>query len=86
MGSRAVWRRRNRGVNPVAGWSARAKEVRLFGLGQWALRVTHRFSTVAAADLVVVLADGCVAEIGTHAELIAARGRYAELYELQARG
>lgn len=48
--------------------------------------VTHRFSTVAAADLVVVLDSGRIAEIGTHAELIAAAGTYAELYELQARG
>jgi ATP-binding cassette subfamily B protein len=48
--------------------------------------VTHRFSTVAAADLVVVLDSGRIAEIGTHAELIAAAGPYAELYELQARG
>lgn len=48
--------------------------------------VTHRFSTVAAADLVVVLADGGVREVGSHAELIAADGAYAELYALQARG
>ncbi len=48
--------------------------------------VTHRFSTVAAADLVVVLDRGTVAEVGTHQELVAARGRYADLYALQARG
>jgi ATP-binding cassette subfamily B protein len=48
--------------------------------------VTHRFSTVAAADLVVVLADGRVAEVGSHASLMAAGGGYAELYGLQARG
>jgi len=50
------------------------------------LLVTHRFSTVAAADLVVVLDKGKVAEVGTHAQLMAAGGHYAELYELQARG
>ena len=50
------------------------------------LLVTHRFSTVAAADLVVVLDRGTVAEVGTHSELVAAKGRYADLYALQARG
>ena len=54
--------------------------------GAVTLLVTHRFSTVAAADLVVVLDEGRVVESGTHAELVAAGGRYAELYELQARG
>lgn len=48
--------------------------------------VTHRFSTVSAADLVVVMADGAVAEIGTHDELMAADGTYAHLYSLQAAG
>lgn len=50
------------------------------------LVVTHRFSTVAAADRVIVLADGQVAEQGTHEQLMAARGRYADLYGLQAAG
>ncbi len=48
--------------------------------------ITHRFSTVASADLVVVLVGGRVAEVGRHADLIAAGGAYAELYELQAAG
>ena len=46
--------------------------------------VSHRFSTVRGADLIVVMEDGAVVEVGTHTELRAARGRYAELYELQA--
>lgn len=49
------------------------------------LLVSHRFSTVRTADLVVVLRAGTVEEIGTHDELMATRGTYQELYELQAR-
>jgi ATP-binding cassette, subfamily B, bacterial len=48
--------------------------------------VSHRLSAVAMADLIVVLQAGQVHEIGSHAELIAAGGRYAELFDLQARG
>jgi ATP-binding cassette subfamily B protein len=48
--------------------------------------ISHRFSTVRMADRVVVLADGRVAEEGSHAELIGKGGRYAELFELQAAG
>jgi ATP-binding cassette subfamily B protein len=47
--------------------------------------VSHRFTTVRMADLIVVLADGRVAEQGTHEELMAAGGAYAELYRLQER-
>ncbi len=54
--------------------------------GAITLLVTHRFSTVAAADLVVVLADGGVSEVGTHAELMRAGGAYAQLYGLQRDG
>lgn len=50
------------------------------------LLITHRFSTVSAADLVVVLADGRVVEHGTHTELMQRGGHYAHLYELQAAG
>ncbi|SDE17899.1 ABC transporter ATP-binding protein [Auraticoccus monumenti] len=46
--------------------------------------VSHRFSTVRLADLIVVVGEGRVLEQGTHAELLAAGGRYAELFELQA--
>ncbi|HEX4216049.1 MAG TPA: ABC transporter ATP-binding protein [Candidatus Dormibacteraeota bacterium] len=53
--------------------------------GTVTLLVSHRFSTVRMADLIVVLDDGQVAELGSHAELVRAGGLYAELYELQAR-
>ncbi|MGM7422162.1 MULTISPECIES: ABC transporter ATP-binding protein [unclassified Cellulosimicrobium] len=49
------------------------------------LFVSHRFSTVRDADLIVVLDGGRVAELGTHDELAAAGGSYAEMYALQAR-
>jgi ATP-binding cassette subfamily B protein len=48
--------------------------------------VSHRMSTVRMADLIIVLADGQVAEVGTHDELMAAGGAYAEMYCLQQRG
>ncbi|HEX6596244.1 MAG TPA: ABC transporter ATP-binding protein, partial [Acidimicrobiales bacterium] len=48
------------------------------------LLVSHRFSTVRMAGRIVLLADGRVAEDGSHDELITAGGRYAALYELQA--
>lgn len=47
--------------------------------------VSHRFSTVRMADLIVVLDRGKILELGTHAELLAQGGRYAELFALQAR-
>lgn len=46
--------------------------------------VSHRFSTVRMADLIVVLDGARVLEVGTHEELKAKRGRYAELYDIQA--
>jgi ATP-binding cassette, subfamily B, bacterial len=65
-------------------YAAAARAGRAFGT--ITVLVTHRFSTVTAADVVVVLDRGRVVEIGTHAELIEAHGHYAELHRLQARG
>jgi len=53
--------------------------------GTITLMVSHRFSTVRSADLIVVLENGRIAEFGSHQALIAAHGTYAELYDLQAR-
>ncbi len=53
--------------------------------GAITLLVSHRFSTVRMADLIIVLDQGRIAASGDHASLIRAGGLYAELYELQAR-
>ena len=53
--------------------------------GAITLFVSHRFSTVRMADLIVVVAEGKVLESGSHAELMRHKGLYAELYELQAK-
>lgn len=50
------------------------------------LIISHRFSTVRIADRIAVIVDGRVSELGTHDELMALGGRYAELFELQAAG
>jgi ATP-binding cassette subfamily B protein len=52
--------------------------------GRITILVSHRFSTVRMADLIVVLDGARVAEAGTHEALMARRGRYAELYGIQA--
>jgi ATP-binding cassette subfamily B protein len=51
--------------------------------GRITLLVSHRFSTVRMADLIVVLDGARVVEIGTHEELMAHRGTYSELYGIQ---
>ena len=48
--------------------------------------VTHRFSTVRSADLILVIEGGGVAELGSHDELLRRDGLYSDLYTLQARG
>ncbi len=52
--------------------------------GRITLLVSHRFSTVRMADLIVVLDGARLVEIGTHEQLMAKRGQYAELYGIQA--
>jgi ATP-binding cassette subfamily B protein len=52
--------------------------------GRITVLVSHRFSTVRMADLIVVLDGARVAEFGTHEDLMARDGQYAELYRIQA--
>ena len=51
-----------------------------------AIVISHRFSTVRMADRIAVLHDGKVEELGSHEELMVKDGRYAHLFNLQARG
>src|SRR5207245_2183592 len=52
--------------------------------GRITILVSHRFSTVRMADFIVVLDGSRVVESGTHEQLVAKRGQYAELYGIQA--
>jgi len=54
--------------------------------GKSAVLISHRFSTARLADRILVLDKGTLLESGTHAELLKADGRYAELFKLQAAG
>ena len=76
---------------PTAALDARAEfevfqRFKSLSAGRTAVLISHRFSSVRMADWIVVIADGRVAESGSHEDLLALEGRYAELFELQAAG
>jgi ATP-binding cassette subfamily B protein len=76
---------------PTAALDARAeyevfRRFKELSAGKTAVLISHRFSSVRMADRILVLADGKVEAQGTHDELLAQQGRYAELFELQAAG
>jgi ATP-binding cassette subfamily B protein len=76
---------------PTAALDARAEfevfqRFRELSHGRSAVIISHRFSTVRMADRIIVLEGGRIEAIGSHDELVAAGGRYAELFELQAAG
>jgi ATP-binding cassette, subfamily B, bacterial len=54
--------------------------------GKTAVLISHRFSTVRMANRILVLDKGQLLEVGSHEELLAMNGRYAELFHLQAKG
>jgi ATP-binding cassette, subfamily B, bacterial len=75
---------------PTAALDARAESmlfdrIRELLAGRSVLLISHRFSSVRSADRIYVLRGGKVVESGSHAELIAGVGLYAELFSLQAR-
>ncbi|WDZ82860.1 ABC transporter ATP-binding protein [Micromonospora cathayae] len=76
---------------PSAGLDAEAEHevhsrLREHRAGRTSLLISHRLGAIRDADRIVVLADGVVAEQGTHAELVAKPGTYARLFALQAAG
>jgi ATP-binding cassette, subfamily B, bacterial len=76
---------------PTAALDARAEfevfqRFKELSAGKTAVIISHRFSSVRMADRILVLAEGEVEAMGTHEELLSQRGRYAELFELQAAG
>ncbi len=59
---------------------------RLASRDKFTILISHRFSTVGAADHIVVIQHGEIIEQGNHEELLAENGHYAHLFKLQARG
>jgi ATP-binding cassette subfamily B protein len=64
---------------------AEAARTRTRDAGTITVLVSHRFSTVRMADIIIVLSGGKVVETGSHHELMTKQGLYAELYDMQAR-
>jgi ATP-binding cassette, subfamily B, bacterial len=76
---------------PTAAIDAKAEselfdQIKALAKDKTAFLISHRFSTVRMADRILVLAGGKITEQGSHEELVALGGRYAELFALQAKG
>jgi ATP-binding cassette subfamily B protein len=65
-------------------YAAAARSISERNTGRITILVSHRFSTVRMADLIVVLDGARLAEIGTHDQLMAKGGQYSQLYKIQA--
>ncbi|PYU78471.1 MAG: multidrug ABC transporter ATP-binding protein, partial [Acidobacteria bacterium] len=65
-------------------YAAAARDTGKSDSGRITIIVSHRFSTVRMADLIVVLDGARLVEVGTHDELMAQGGPYSELYSIQA--
>ena len=76
---------------PTAALDANTEQIvmqaaRRLMLGRTTLVIAHRLSTIRAAHRIALLADGRIAELGTHAELLTLGGRYAQMLQLQQHG
>jgi len=71
-------------LDPEAEWNV-FEHIRELAQGRAVVLISHRFSTVRSADRIHILDGGRIVESGTHEELLALGGRYARMYEVQAR-
>ncbi len=71
-------------LDPIAEWRV-FERIREMARGKAVLLISHRFSTVRMADRIHIVEQGRIVESGTHAELMALDGRYARMYDVQAR-
>jgi ATP-binding cassette subfamily B protein len=75
---------------PTASLDARSEyeifmQLKQLAVGRTAIIISHRFSTIAMADRIMVMEEGRIVEEGTHAQLIADNGLYANMYRLHQR-
>ena len=71
-------------LDPTAEWKA-FEHIRELAQGRAVVLISHRFSTVRTADRIHILEHGRIVESGSHDELVALDGKYARMYEVQAR-
>ena len=77
-------------MKPPAAWTANSEQLIQEALKRvmaqrTSIVIAHRLSTILAADLILVIDRGQIVERGTHTELVARKGLYAQLYKTQFR-